>query len=128
MYRPAKAPLCKGGWQKSLISDWGIVLVDTLQSLRLRFRAATSLYTREALVPTIILQITLLVSVNKVELYCAFLYIFDTFRGWPMVVRTFQIQRGLKIPVICEKSALKQKYLLCIICFTANFIDIFTKY
>ena len=21
-----KAPLCKGGWQKSLISDWGIVL------------------------------------------------------------------------------------------------------
>ena len=21
-----KAPLCKGGWQKSLIFDWGIVL------------------------------------------------------------------------------------------------------
>ena len=29
-----KAPLCKGGWQKSLISDWGIVFVDMLQSLR----------------------------------------------------------------------------------------------
>ena len=23
--RTPKAPLCKGGWQKSLISDWGIV-------------------------------------------------------------------------------------------------------
>ena len=34
MLQAPKAPLCKGGWQKSLISDWGIVLVDTLQSLR----------------------------------------------------------------------------------------------
>ena len=64
-----KAPLCKGGWQKSLISDWGIVFVDTLQSLRHGLRRATSrpllsasqtfspltgkstLYTREALHP-----------------------------------------------------------------------------
>ena len=26
MSQAPKAPLCKGGWQKSLISDWGIVL------------------------------------------------------------------------------------------------------
>ena len=35
--RPKKAPLCKGGWQKSLIFDWGIVGVGALQSLRLPF-------------------------------------------------------------------------------------------
>ena len=43
-----KAPLCKGGWQKSLISAWGIVFIDTLQSLRHGLRRATSLCTREA--------------------------------------------------------------------------------
>ena len=82
-----KAPLCKGGWQKSLISDWGIVLVGTLQSLRHGLRRATprpllsasqtfspltgksAIYTREAFRPTIILQITLLVSVNWRRLY-----------------------------------------------------------
>ena len=73
-----KAPLCKGGWQKSLISDWGIVLVDILQSLRHGLRRATSLYTREAFTPTIILQITLrvcmLMSIIRlkffVDIYC----------------------------------------------------------
>ena len=69
MLQAPKAPLCKGGWQKSLISDWGIVLVDTLQSFRHGYRRATSLYTREALRPTIILQITLLVSVNRRRIY-----------------------------------------------------------
>ena len=69
MLQAPKAPLCKGGWQKSLISDWGIVLVDTLQSFRHGYRRATSLYTREALRPTIILQITLLVSVKARRLY-----------------------------------------------------------
>ena len=34
MVQAPKAPLCKGGWQKSLIFDWGIVFVDILQSLR----------------------------------------------------------------------------------------------
>ena len=48
MSQAPKAPLCKGGWQKSLISDWGIVIVDTLQSLRHGLRRATSLCTREA--------------------------------------------------------------------------------
>ena len=64
-----KAPLCKGGWQKSLISDWGIVLCRYLTIPPSRLRRATSLYTREALVPTIILQITLLVSVKGRRLY-----------------------------------------------------------
>ena len=50
--RHPKAPLCKGGWQKSLISDWGIVILDTLQSLRHGLRRATSLCTREAFRPT----------------------------------------------------------------------------
>ena len=48
MLQALTAPLCKGGWQKSLISDWGIVIVDTLQSLRHGLRRATSLCTREA--------------------------------------------------------------------------------
>ena len=46
-----KAPLCKGGCQKSLIFDWGIVkkyrYCVTIPPPRLR--RATSLYTREAL-------------------------------------------------------------------------------
>ena len=45
-----KAPLCKGGWQKSLIFDWGIV--DTiglsLQPLRPVCPLGTSPYTGEA--------------------------------------------------------------------------------
>ena len=48
MLQTPKAPLCKGGWQKSLISARGIVIVDTLQSLRHGLRRATSLCTREA--------------------------------------------------------------------------------
>ena len=64
-----KAPLCKGGWQKSLISDWGIVLYRYLTIPPSRLCRATSLCTREALVPTIILQITLLVSVKARRLY-----------------------------------------------------------
>ena len=51
MLQAPKAPLCKGGWQKSLISDWGIVFIDTLQSLRHGLRRATSLCTREAFRP-----------------------------------------------------------------------------
>ena len=62
--RRIRPPLCKGGWQKSLISDWGIVLCRYLTIPPSRLRRATSLCTREALVPTIILQITLLVSAN----------------------------------------------------------------
>ena len=64
-----KAPLCKGGWQKSLISDWGIVLCRYATIPPSRLRRATSLCTREAFRPTIILQITLLVSANKGQLY-----------------------------------------------------------
>ena len=59
-----KAPLSKGGWQKSLIFDWGIVRhnlricrklmrkrnISLQQSLRAALRRPTSLYTREALV------------------------------------------------------------------------------
>ena len=41
MLQRTKAPLCKGGWQKSLIFDWGIVFVDALQSLRHGLRRAT---------------------------------------------------------------------------------------
>ena len=44
-----KAPLCKGGWQKSLISDWGIVLCRYATIPPSRLRRATSLCTREAL-------------------------------------------------------------------------------
>ena len=49
------APLCKGGCQKSLISDWGIapLYIRTSkpkpQSLRPVCALGTSLYTREAL-------------------------------------------------------------------------------
>ena len=66
---PDKAPLCKGGWQKSLISDWGIVLYRYPTIPPSRLRRAISLCTREAFVPTIILQITLLVSVKGRRLY-----------------------------------------------------------
>ena len=50
------APLCKGGSQKSLISDWGIVPLyirttkPKQQSLRPVCALGTSLYTREACV------------------------------------------------------------------------------
>ena len=64
-----KVPLCKGGWQKSLISDWGIVFCRYATIPPSRLRRATFLYTREAFRPTIILQITLLVSVKKRRLY-----------------------------------------------------------
>ena len=77
-----QAPLCKGGWQKSLISDWGIVLYRCLTIPPSRLRRATprpllsasqtfspltgksTLCTREAFVPTIILQITMLLFVK----------------------------------------------------------------
>jgi hypothetical protein len=72
------APLCKGGWQKSLISDWGIVLCRYLTIPPSRLRRATSLCTREAFVPTIILQITLLVSVKQGDLYAKKQYVFAT--------------------------------------------------
>ena len=42
-----KAPLCKGGWQKSLIFDWGIVVLP--QPLRAQSKILpTSPYTGEA--------------------------------------------------------------------------------
>ena len=45
----SKAPLCKGGWQKSVIFDWGIVTYRYNTIPPSALRAATSLYTREAL-------------------------------------------------------------------------------
>ena len=38
-----KAPLCKGGWQKSLIFDWGIVSNRYRSIPPSRLRRATSL-------------------------------------------------------------------------------------
>ena len=82
-----KAPLCKGGWQKSLISDRGIVLYRylTIPPSRLSpchpqapfvcfadiFPANGEIYPlhKGGFVPTIILQITLLVSVKGRRLY-----------------------------------------------------------
>ena len=69
MSQAPKAPLCKGGWQKSLISDWGIVMYRQKPIPPSRLRRATSLYTREAFRPTIILQITMLLFVRQGDLY-----------------------------------------------------------
>ena len=44
-----KAPLRKGGWQKSLIFDWGIVTHRYITIPPSALRAATSLCTSEAL-------------------------------------------------------------------------------
>jgi len=46
---PSKAPLCKGGWQNSLIFGWGIVTHRYITIPPSRLCRATSLCTREAL-------------------------------------------------------------------------------
>ena len=64
-----KAPLCKGGWQKSLISDWGIGLCRYATIPPSRLAPCHLPLHKGGFVPTIILQITLLVSVNRRRLY-----------------------------------------------------------
>ena len=69
MLQAPKAPLCKGGWQKSLISDWGIVFVVYYNPSVTACAAPPPFAQGRLFVPTIILQITLLVSVNTRRLY-----------------------------------------------------------
>ncbi len=62
--------MCKGGWQKSSISDWGIVSLSIPYNPSVTAYAVPPPFTQGRLFsPTIILQITLLVSVKGRRLY-----------------------------------------------------------